>query len=400
MRKKVALVGTGGRSGSYTRYGAKEQMDIVGIADISADNRTLFLGLNDLVGKVPEFDSWREMYDSVEIDGVVICTPNHQHTEPAVEAMKRGWVVALEKPIAENAKNCIELLNVQKEFDAQVLVGFVLRSSPFYKKAKELIASGAIGDIVTVQADEIPVVTTTSIMFRSDWRRNKKTSGGSLLEKSCHDMDILTWLVDANPITVNSFAGVRTFKPNPDLPDRCDECAIKEACSYYLPPEIYDHPDQINKANDGLLYKFTRDNSACIYNKGHDVFDYQSVQVEYDNGVVVSFVMDFAGGGKISGRHLKIIGTTGTIYGRMEDNEIHLHDKFSDEVETFKLEVDDSGHGGADRAHADIFIEMMNDGKIQPSATLEAGFISGMLCFAADKSVEEKRRVDLAELIK
>ena len=399
MKKRVAFIGTGGRSGSYTRYGVKEQIDIVGIADISKANRQLFLGLNDLVDKVPEFDSWEEMYNEVDADGVVICTPNHQHVAPAVEAMKRGWVVALEKPIAENAESCIELLNVKKEHDAQVLVGFVLRSTPFYKKAKELICEGAVGDIITIQADEIPAILTTSVMFRSEWRRFKKTSGGSLLEKACHDMDILTWLADSNPVRINSLAGERVFRPNPELPERCDECAVQDTCSYYLPPEVYDHPDQINKANDGLLYKFTRDNSACIYNNGHDVYDYQSVQIEYDKGIAASFVMDFAGGGESSGRHLKVIGTKGVVFGRMEDNEIHLHNKLSDQTETFKLTDDGSGHGGANSTHADVFIEMMNDRKARPSATVEDGSISAMLCFAADKSVEEKQSIDFVQYI-
>lgn len=340
------------------------------------------------------------MYETTDIDGVIICTPNHLHTEPAIEAMKRGWVVALEKPIAETNENCQLLLNTKKKFRAQVLVGFVLRSAPFYIKAKELITNGVIGDIITVQADEIPAILTTSVMFRSNWRRFTKMSGGSLLEKACHDMDILTWLVDSNPAYVNSFAGERVFRPNPDLPERCDKCPIQNSCPYYLPPEVYDHPDQINKANDGLLYKFTRDNSACIYNNGHDIYDYQSVQIEYENGVSASFVMDFSGGGKSSGRHLKVIGTKGTVFGRLEDNEIHLHNKLSDKIETFKLKDDGSGHGGANRTHADVFIEMMNDRSVQPSATLESGFTSAMLCFAADESVKNKCRIGFKEYLK
>ncbi len=400
MKKKVAFIGTGGRAGAYTRYGAKEQMDIVGIADVSADNRKLFLGLNNLVGKVSQYDNWRDMYDQLDIDGVVISTPNHQHVEPAVEAMKRGWVVALEKPVAESPESCKRLLKIKNKFNAQVIVGFVLRSAPFYKKAEELVRSGAIGEIISMQADEIPAVMTTSVMFRSDWRRFKKTSGGSLLEKACHDMDMLSWIAGSKAAYVSSFAGRRALRPNPDLPERCDQCNIRKSCIYYLPPEVYNHPDQINKANDGLLYRFTRDNSACIYNNGHDIYDHQSVQIEYENGILASFVMDFSGAGKSSGRHIKIIGTKGSVFGRMEDNEIHLHDRFTDNIETFKLTDDGSGHGGANRKHVDVFIEMMNDRSLQPGATLEAGFDSAMLCFAADKSVEDKCKIDFNKFLK
>ncbi len=396
-RKRVVFIGAGGRANGYTMYGAKDQMQIVGVADPHAGNRKTFLGLNSLVGLVPEFDDWRQMLDKVgPIDGVVITTPNHEHVEPGVECMKRGYVVALEKPIAECPEACRRLLEAKRRHAARLVIGFVMRSAPFYVKARQWIDEGRIGDVVSIQADELPHVLTTSVMFRSDWRRWKKTSGGSLLEKCCHDMDMLTWMAGGRPMRVNSFGGVKSLAPNPSLPARCADCAMAGECVYYLPPAKYDHPDMVRKANDGLLYKFTRDNSACIYNNGHDTYDHQTVQVEYDNGVLATLTMDFACVGKPCGRNLKVVGTRGVIWGKVEDNALFCQNRRTDAVEEFRAVDDGSGHGGANRLHADSFVAMMEDPKHQAPASLEAGYLSAMLCFAADQSVEEKRQIDVS----
>lgn len=401
MKKKVVVIGAGGRANSYLMYGAKEQYELLAVADPNENNRKTFLGLNSLVGKVKEYDRFKRMLEEInDIDGAIISTPNHQHVEPAVECMKRGIVTALEKPIAESEEACRKILDAKRKFNGRVLVGFVLRSAPFYKKAKQIIEEGRIGEIITIQADELPAVTTTSVNFRSDWRRFSKYSGGIMNEKCCHDIDMLKWLIDSNPVSLNSFAGRKTLKRRPELPERCDQCQITDKCAYYLPPSVYNHPDQINKANDGLLYKFTRDNSACIYNNGHDLYDHQQVLIECENGAMASLTLDFSCKGKQCGRHIKIIGTRGVIWGKLEDNKISVQNKMDDTEETFDLKDDGSGHGGANRTHADEFIRMMEDPAHEPQATIEDGFLSSMICFAADRSVKEKKVIDLSNIPK
>ena len=399
-KKRVVFIGAGGRANGYTQYGAKDLMNIVGVADPNPANRRLFLGLNSLIGLVPEFDDWRGMLDQAgPVDGVVITTPNHQHVDPAVECMRRGMVVALEKPIAESADSCRRLLAARRKYNARLVIGFVMRSAPFYQQARKWIGEGRIGDVVTIQADELPAVLTTSVMFRGDWRRMQKTSGGSLLEKCCHDMDMLTWMAGGCPMRLNSFGGVKTFKPRQDVPLRCADCPIQAKCSYYLPPAKYDHPDMVKRANDGLLYKFTRDNSACIYNNGHDIYDHQTVQIEYANGVLATLTMDFSCGGSTCGRNLHIVGTKGSIFGKCEDHLLRLHDNLSDKTEEYAISDDGSGHGGANLRHVQTFIRMMEDSVNQAAATLEAGYLSAMLCFAADQSVAEKRQLDISHLM-
>lgn len=400
-RKRVVLIGTGGRANAYLMYGTKEQIELVGVADPNPDNRRVFLGLNSLVGRVPQFDDWRTMLDQVPaIDGAIITTPNHAHTEPALACMERGLVLALEKPIAESPGNCRRLLEAKRRFQARVVVGFVLRSAPFYRQARAWIDAGRIGDVVTIQADELPHPLTASVMLRGDWRKMRLTSGGSMLEKCCHDLDMFTWMAGAAPRRLSSFGGIKTFAPRSDVPERCADCSIRDTCIYYMPPEVYNHPDMVRKANDGLLYKFVRDNRACVYNNGHDIFDHQVVSLEYDNGVAATLTMDFSCAGPICGRYLKVVGTRGAIMGKMEDNAISLLTYRGGAVEKADLKDDGSGHGGANREHADLFLKMMDEPAYQAPANLEAGYLSAMLCFAADQSVEEKRQLDVSGIMR
>lgn len=398
-KKKVAVIGAGGRANAYLMYGAKETFDLVAIADPNLRNRETFLGLNDLVGLVQEYDSWETMFQKHELDGVIICTPNHSHLLPAVAAMERGIVVALEKPIAERPDACRQILESKKAFNARVLVGFVLRSAPFYRQAKLWIDEGKIGDIVTIQADEIPPVLTTSVMFRSDWRRFSRFSGGSMNEKCCHDVDLLNWLVDSQPVSLYSSGGIKSLAPRADLPERCCDCSATSQCAYYLPPEIYEHPDMVNRANDGLLYKFTRDNSACIYNNGHDLFDHQQTLISYSCGATATLTLDFSGKGKMCGRNLKVIGTKGVLFGKLEDNQITLFESATELETVVDLRIDASGHGGANRSHTDAFVRLMEDASFESEATVEAGFLSSMMCFAADESVEKRSHVDLTDIV-
>jgi predicted dehydrogenase len=398
-RLRIAYIGTGGRANSYAQYFDRERVEYVACADISSESRKAFIGLNQIQG-MAEYEDWRTMFASCgRLDGVVIATPNHLHTEPAVEAMTRGMAVALEKPIAHNADACRRLLACKKKNNSRVLVGFVMRSAPFYLQAKRWIEEGRVGSVSTIQADEIVHLLTVGVMFRSPWRRFKEMSGGSLLEKCCHDIDMLTWMAGSSPVSLNSYAGVKTLGPRADLPARCDDCHITDSCMYYLPNEVYTGPARTWGNQDADLYKLVKDRGSCIYNNGHDTYDHQSVQISYDNGVLVNFLVDFGSSGKATGRTLRVLGSEGSIWGKCEENVIHCHNRRTDAVERLELRLDGSGHGGANRNHAEAFTRMMLDPAYPSPATLEAGYVSAMTCFAADDSASGGRRVDVSHLL-
>jgi len=391
---RVAFIGTGGRSVCYARaYGASEDIEIVALADPDAGHRKAMVEKAELPDGIPEFDDWRSMLEADDsLDGVVICTPNYLHADQAVACLDHGLPIALEKPLATTKEDCQRIVAAERRNSGRVLLGFVLRSTPFYSKIHELITSGAIGKVVSIQADELPGVGVTSIMNRSRWRRHQSTSGGSMLEKSCHDMDILNWMMGCRPVSLTSYGSTLIFRPDPSLPEVCEECHRAASCKYFRKPVFSSHEDK----GEETLHDFIRQDDRCIYNIDKDTADVQGMCVEYETGAVVNFMLNFNCMGPKAGRNFHAIGTDGRIWGNLHEKVVSLYENESDRTTTYDASGDGSGHGGGDRLHALLLKRMMEDPGFVPEQNAMAGYLSAVMCFAADLSRTERRSVDFS----
>jgi len=388
---RVAFVGCGARSVSYGRYYAPhEEVVVVGIADPWAAHRRLMLERSGLPADTPQFGDWRAMVEAVgELDGLVVTTPNYLHADPAVWGFESGLPVALEKPLAASWADCDRILAAERDHDGRSLLGFVLRSTPFYGTVHRLLRDGAVGRILSIQADELVGWAVTSIMNRSPWRRYQLHSGGSMLEKCCHDLDLLNWLMDSRPVALNSFGGRRILNPNPTVGVRCDDCPVSSDCVYFKEPQRAAHEDEAEQQ----LHQFIRDEAICIYNTDADVMDLQSVQIEYQHGGVANFLMQFHCAGERAGRNLHVVGTHGQIWGNLHDNQVYWQATKAAQPEVYDTRGDGSGHGGGDRLHALLLHQMMAEPDFRPDQNVRAGYLSAAMCFAADRSVAEGRRL-------
>ena len=387
-RYNVALIGTGARCLAYAEpYAQSDDIRVVGMADPSARQRMLLKKECNLSAGIAEYDDWRDLlFEQPELDGVVICSPTHHHVEQAIACFERGLPVALEKPVASNKSECERLLSAERANGGRSLIGFVLRSTPYFSRIHDAVAAGRIGRVLSVQADELPGWFVSSVMFRSPWRRHRVISGGSMIEKSCHDMDILNWLVGSRPVALNSFGGRLVFNANPSLPETCRPCSVSETCKYYQDPKI------THEEGEGVL-AFEREELRCVYNIDKDVMDTQSVAIQYENGAVVNFMLNFHTAGPRSGRNIHIVGTKGRIWGNMELNEIRLFNNETETVDTMDVTTDGTGHGGGDTRHALILKRMMEEPAFRPEQDAQAGYLSAVMCFAADQSVAERRQI-------
>jgi predicted dehydrogenase len=305
--------------------------------------------------------------------------------------LERGLPIALEKPLATTKKDCETIVWAEKNPDmGRVLLGFVLRSTPFYSKIHEIISSGAIGRIVSIQADELVGLSVTSIMNRSDWRRYISKSGGSMLEKCCHDMDILNWMVGCRPTSLTSYGGSRIFRPDTNLPETCDICPHASSCLYDKTPRLSPHEDE----GERTLHQFIREDNRCICNIDKDTADVQNVAIEYESGAVVNFMLNFNCIGPRAGRNFHAVGAKGRVWGNLHDATVYYHDNLAGETLTFNAAGDGSGHGGGDRRHALLLLKMMEDAEFVPAQNASAGYLSAVMCFASDVSRTEERRVD------
>ena len=388
---KVALIGTGGRSCSYAApYAQCDEMEIVALADPVPDHRRTTAARCNVPAGYAEYDDWRELLDRhPDLDAVAICTPNDVHADPGIACLERGLPIALEKPLAHTKSECERIIGSARRLKGRTLIGFVLRSTPFYSTIQRLIAEGRIGTVVSIQADELPGWGVSSIMNRSNWRRLHARSGGAMLEKCCHDMDILNWLMGCRPRALCSFGGTRMFAPNPSLPATCDGCPVGADCKYFRPTLS----SQEDKGEEALL-RYVREEGACIYNIGKDIVDTQSLTIEYENGAVANFLMNMHTAGPRSGRNFHAVGTYGRIWGNLHEKRVCLYDNRTGKTEEFDTSGDGTGHGGGDRNHAMLLRRMVLEPEFRPAQDAEAGYLSAVVCFAADRSMAERRRVE------
>lgn len=380
MKKyKVAFVGCGARSTTYARpYAESDEIEITAIADSSELSRDGFLKACGLEGKgIPYYRNNKDLLrEHKDLDGAVICTPNYLHAETAIPFIERGIPVALEKPMNTTMKDGEAILEAERASGARVLIGFVLRSTPFYKKIHELIAGGAVGKVVAIEADELASYGETSTISRRPWRRYSKFSGGALMEKSSHDLDIINWLTGSRPAALNSFADTLVFNPNPLLPQKCADCKIEDCVYRSKGPGFYP-PDDLE----------------CIYNVDKDVIDNQCVNIRYENGIIASFIMCFNTTGEKAGRNIHIIGQKGRLWGNHEEKSIFVFDNAAGKTTKYETATDASGHGGGDRKHAMELLKMMKDPEYRPAQGSYAGYLSSAMCIAADSSSAENRRI-------
>lgn len=388
---RIGIIGAGGRAvGGYIRYFAEasDSVEVVAIADPSEHNVKVCLEALAYQSSPPHvYNDWKEMIEAEStIDGMIIATPNFMHHGPAMASLDKGVrVLSLEKPLATTPDDCRSIVRKADEKGVSIQLGFTFRLSPFFAKVKEILTGGDIGSVVSIQMDELVGPRTTSVLFRGSWRRFTALSGGSLLEKSCHDLDLLTWMAASRPTRVNSFGGTAIFRPNTFLPEKCDDkCPISDRCVYFLG----------NKEMGSNIGSAKMDD-CCIYNSRKDIADHQSVQIQYENGIVCNFMLNFNTADHHSGKNLHIVGTRGRIWGNVHDKQVMSHNMETGKITEHTLEVNSSPHGGGNLLHAREFMRLAAGTQDKPMSSEYDAFVSAMLCFAADRSRAESRQVNL-----
>jgi predicted dehydrogenase len=346
-------------------------------------------------------------------DLAVIGTQDNYHVGPAVRAMELGYDLLLEKPIAPDPRQVLELLAVAERLGRKVLVCHVLRYTPFYEKVQELLVAGAIGDIASIDASEgVGDFHQVHSFVRGHWARSD-VSNPMIVAKSCHDMDIISWLVGRPCQRVASFGGLHHFtaaKAPAGAPARCtDGCPVGDSCRYNALRYIDRERGWLSHVMDGgdtASPEAVRAHLAhspwgrCAWRCDNDVVDRQVVAFEFAGGIAGTFTMTAFD----SGRNVTIRGTTGVLTGGDA-----LHARTGDDIvvrshagaETrYRIQVDAggyAGHGGGDPGLVNALDRELAKPAGEMRTGLSASVESHMMGFAAEESRRSGRVVDLAE---
>lgn len=434
MKKTCAILGYGDRSGKYSQYAIDhpDELEVIAVIDpvqykldkakeiFNLADCMLFSNLDEFLGK------------NIKCDFVINGTMDNLHYETSVKLLKHDYNLLLEKPITSNVDELKEIQNLANERGLKVIVCHVLRYTMFYSKMKEIIASGAIGKITDIQMNEhIWHGHFINSFVRGKWNNEKKCGSGLLLQKCCHDTDLMCWLnSDTEPQYVSSFGSRSLYTPEnapKDSTEYCYNCPHKDECQFnamdfelkkdYCPQYTWkdlDKPiDQISE-QEKIEYLKNSEYGKCVYKTNMDIVDRQCVSVEFKNGSIAT--LNMVGGATIAGRHIHIVGDMGEIVGYIEENKFVVRKYFSPERESMLKEnevvydLNESyalqgenqsitGHYGGDFFIMKELLMLLNGEKNLLSTTdINDSVKSHLICYAAEISRREKRIVDLSEV--
>lgn len=414
MKKITAvLIGAGARGKIYTQYALDhpEELEIVAVAEPNPEKRNR-IGERCKIPEERRFSHWEELLAEKKMaDAAIICTLDEMHFEPSCQAMDKGYHILLEKPMSNCLEECIELVKKAEETERILSVCHVLRYTPFYQKIKEIIMEGLLGEITGIdQIENVGYWHYAHSFVRGNWR-NSKESSPIILAKCCHDLDIIRWLAGDSCTKISSFGRLKHFvKENApqEVPSFClDGCPIDKECPYhvsklYLTDNIGWPTDMISSdlSFEGREKSLKRGNyGRCVYACDNDVMETQIVQMEFQNGVLASFLMSAFTTDMT--RQIKVMGTKGQLTGDMDKNEIFVQYFGTGERVKINLEVrkdgNQYGHAGGDFGILYDFVRLLQDGE-RHRECLSSGknsLESHLMCFAAEEARIENKIIEI-----
>lgn len=406
-------LGAGNRGNVYGGYAKKfpNDLKIIGVAEPNGFRNDKYAKTHNIVAE-NRFNTWEDVFKRPKFaDAVIISTPDDLHYAPCIKALEMGYDILLEKPIAPTEKECREILALAKKKGRIVAVCHVLRYAPYFVKMKELIGKGAIGRVMSVQHLE-PIEHThmAHSYVRGNWHNSKQTTP-ILLAKSCHDLDIIKWVIDKPSKEIVAMGDLTWFKRE-NAPEgstaRCvDGCKVERECPYSAIKQYHDKlgrtsvldiPLNLKEKSDKQAYVLeklkTSNYGRCVYRMDNDQPDHYIANIRFADAVTASFSMEaFAG---FHGRRTRVFGAMGDIVGDM--TELTVTDFRTGKKVTFKPQAEDvegyknSGHGGGDWLLARDFVQAVahQDPKMLTS-TIDESIESHIMGFMAEKSRKTKK---------
>jgi len=404
-KRRYAMIGTGDRGTSMwgadvvRRYG--DVLEFVGVCDINPKRAAL---APSLIGvSCPTFTDLDEMCDRVKPDLLVVTTVDAYHAPIIVKALERGIDVLTEKPMVIDEQQCQAVLDAEKRAGRKIVVTFNYRFAPKHQLIKEILLSGEIGRVRSVDFHWYLDVYHGADYFRR-WHRLKAKGGSLWVHKASHHFDLINWWLGADPVEVSAFGSLNVYGRNGALRSTtCRACPHKKACRFYY--------DITTSERRMKLYVGCEDadgyhRDGCVFREDVDIYDSMNGLVTYSDGATMpDSTTAFL---PIEGYRLAFNGEKGRLEVRdferqswkpEVETEIALMRSFG-ERRIVPVPAAEGGHGGGDdRMRDQIFRKVDVPGHMRLPDS-RAGALACLTGIAARKSVEERRPVKIAELVR
>ena len=424
-RKRYAIVGTGSRHYMFKTAIEKTYTDhaeLVGLCDSNPGRLGLSRERSIANGAKPPptyaAADFKKMIEETKPDVVIVTTMDSTHDDYIVAAMEAGVDVITEKPMTTTAEKCQRILDAKKKTGRNLRVSFNYRYSPPRTQVKDILMSGEIGEVLSVDFHWMLNTHHGADYFRR-WHGEKRNSGGLMVHKATHHFDLVNWWLGAMPATVFATGKKEFYTPEmakrfglDSYHERCHTCPEKDKCGFFF-----------SLANNRSLKSLYLDQEKhdgyfrdqCVWNPRIDIEDTMNVLVTYDNGVTLAYTLN-----AFNAWEGYTIVFNGTL-GRLEHSVVEqVYVNGTDTVQggiaaggvttrVFPLrgaarEVEPwtgtGGHGGGDKVMLDeIFLPNVPEDKYQRASDERGGAASILVGIAANRCFETKKPVEIADLV-
>ncbi|HUG12109.1 MAG TPA: Gfo/Idh/MocA family oxidoreductase [Opitutaceae bacterium] len=425
-RKRYAIVGCGSRHLMYLdaiqrNYAA--HAELVGLCDNNAGRMELSQKRSAANGApVPPayvHTDFKRMIEETKPAVMIVTTVDATHVDYIVGAMEAGCDVVTEKPMVTTAAMAQRVLDAQARTGKKCRVLFNYRYSPPRTQVKDILASGEIGEILSVDFHWLLNTTHGADYFRR-WHGEKKNSGGLMVHKATHHFDLVNWWLGAVPVTVHA-TGKREFY-TPEMAkrfglesyhERCHTCPEKDKCGFFM--------DLAADRNLKSLYLdqehhdgYFRD--QCVFDPRIDIEDTMNVIVGYDNGATLSYSLNafnawegyqIAFNGTLGRLEHSIVeqvyvSGTDTVQGGIAEGGVRTRViPLRGAPRDIEPWTGTGGHGGGDKAMLDdLFLPNPPADKYLRAADERAGACSILIGAAANQCFATGQPVEIASLVK
>lgn len=329
----------------------------------------------DMIGTdTPRYPSVEAMLSEAKPDLFFVGSPNAFHLEQIKLGLEAGVRIFAEKPVVTTTEDTFALAELLAKYGAdRVMVGLVLRHSQHMVDLRAALGDGALGQITSLEANE-HIAPYHGAFFMRDWRRKAGYSGGFMLEKCCHDLDIYNMVTGSRPARVASFGGRKSFVPENA------EASNSETEIFHCKGSVWESTDD------------------AFYSDG-DIIDYQTALLLYESGASLAFhtnlnVPDEHRRFCVMGSHgmaegdfvrgfLKVTRRDGTVYADHDYTQMEAQKR--------------SAHYGADHMMvADIAAYLRGEADSLPVGVVDA-LEAGLAALALDEARTSGQVVDLTE---
>jgi predicted dehydrogenase len=381
--KTIAVIGLGSRGVNYMRFVRlfhKKRVKIVAICDIN-EVKVKEIAKSYKIDSSNCFTDENEFFKEKRADAVFICTQDNDHYRNCMAALSLGYHILVEKPLSYNIDECLEIEKVSKEKNLHVVVCHVLRYSNYFSKMKDLVRNAGLGEIMTINHQEnIANFHFAHSYVRGNWHK-KETATPILMAKCCHDIDIISWLMDSEAEQVQSYGALTYFteKNAPkNAPNRCtDGCPVTD-CPYnaeylYVTAPLHKATwlkyspriltSKLHSSKEDIM-KVLKEGpyGVCVYRSDNDVNDHQSVLMKFPGGRIATHTLTAFTDKFYRQTHITL--TNGEIIGNTLTGKLTVH-RFNGKNKVYRTSfIQLPGHVEADMKLIKSFVSLL-DGTLQ-----------------------------------